>query len=79
MAMVKNTAGEFLKRPYTHVEQKSRLSRLYQFYYKDLLATQISPGCIDARSYPYANYAALLPEPGQYVFKNIERRQRLKD
>jgi len=34
---------------------------------------------MDGRDYPFPNYAALLPEPGHYVFKNIERRQRLRD
>ena len=34
---------------------------------------------MDARDYPYANYASLLPDPGHYIFKNIERRQRLRD
>ena len=34
---------------------------------------------MEARDFPYPNYAALLPEPGHYVFKNIERRQRLRD
>jgi hypothetical protein len=34
---------------------------------------------MDARDYPYPNYASLLPDPGHYIFKNIERRQRLRD
>ena len=50
-----------------------------QFYKKDLMSTQISPGCMEGREFPFPNYAALLPEPGHYVFKNIERRQRLRD
>lgn len=43
------------------------------------MTSQVYPGCMDARSYPYANYASLLPDPGHYIFKNIERRQRLRD
>ena len=44
-----------------------------------MLASQVYPGCKDARDFPYANYASLLPDPGHYIFKNIERRQRLRD
>lgn len=44
-----------------------------------MMATQVYPGCPSAREFPYPNYAAILPDPGHYVFKNIERRQRLRD
>ena len=72
--LILDDVNEFLKRPYTHTEQKQRLNRLIQFYERDLLTSQIYPGCMDARSYPYPNYASILPEPGHYLFKNIERR-----
>ena len=44
-----------------------------------MMTSQVYPGCMDARDYPYPNYASLLPDPGHYIFKNIERRQRLRD
>ena len=61
------------------MEQRTRLPKLYDFYSNELLEHQIYPGSIIPQPYQHANFAALLPEPGNYLFKNVERRQRLKD
>ena len=56
---------EFLKRPYAAHEQTERMSRLCKFY---SMYNQIFP-----------NYIALTPSPAHFLFKNIQRKQRLID
>ena len=52
---------------------------MHAFYERELLEHSSYPGDRNPRPFPHPNYAALVPDPGQHVFKNIDRRQRLKD
>ncbi len=61
--LIYDDPGEFLKRFYAHHESSARLPKVYDFY--------------DKYSQVFANYIAL-PEK-EYMFKNIERKQRLID
>lgn len=56
--------SEYLKRGYRLHESKDRLPRIFQFYEKY------------SRVYP--NYVAL-PQESRFMFKNIERKQKLID
>ena len=55
--------SDFLKRFYAHSESRQRLPRIYEFY--------------DRYSHVFPNYV-VLPE-NKYMFKNIERKQRILD
>lgn len=61
--LIYDDVSEFLKRTYTLVEAKQRLPKIFEFYGK--------------YSKVFPNYV-ILPE-NQYMFKNIERKQRLID
>ena len=63
--LISDDVNEFLKRPYTTEEQRVRMNRLCDFY--------------DQYSQVYPNYITLIPEPANYLFKNIQRKQRLID
>lgn len=77
--LIHDDINEFLKRPYAFFEQRTRLPRLHAFYERELMEHQSYPGDKNPRPFAPPNYAALVPEPGQHIFKNIDRRQRLKD
>ena len=55
--------SDFLKRFYAHDESQQRLPRIYEFY--------------ERYSHVFPNYV-VLPE-NKYMFKNIERKQRILD
>jgi hypothetical protein len=55
--LISDDVNEFLKRPYTTEEQRVRMNRLCDFY--------------DQYSQVYPNYITLIPEPANYLFKNI--------
>ena len=61
--LILDDINEFLKRPYTLKETNSRLPKLCAFY--------------DKYSQVFPNYV-VLPE-SKYMFKNIERKQKLID
>ncbi|CDW89090.1 UNKNOWN [Stylonychia lemnae] len=61
--LIYDDVSEFLKRSYTFAEAKVRLPKIYEFYEK--------------YSKVFPNYV-ILPE-NKYMFKNIERKQRLID
>jgi len=56
--------SEYMKRYYRHDESAERLPRIYSFYAK--------------YSKVYPNYVAL-PRESRFMFKNIERKQKLID
>lgn len=77
--LILDDINEFLKRPYTCNEQPTRFDRLTRFYEKNLIENQVYPGWSGLgdqkpRTHPCPNYAALLPEPACFIFKNVERR-----
>jgi len=55
--LISDDVNEFLKIPYTTEEQRVRMNRLCDFY--------------DQYSQVYPNYITLIPEPANYLFKNI--------
>jgi len=61
--LIYDDVSEFLKRTYTQVEAMSRLPKIYDFYEK--------------YSKVFPNFVIL--EENKYMFKNIERKQRLID
>lgn len=61
--LIYDDVSEFLKRPYTYNEVKARLPKIFDFYEK--------------YSKVFPNFVTL-PE-NKYMFKNIERKQRLLD
>lgn len=61
--MILDDINEFLKRPYTNAEAKTRLPKLCNFY--------------DKYSQVFPNYVTL-PE-SKYMFKNIQRKQKFID
>ena len=61
--LIQDDISEFLKRPYSTSESKSRLPKIFEFYEKY------------SRVFP--NYVSF-PE-NRYMFKNIERKQRMID
>ena len=61
--LIFDDVSEFLKRHYNRSESLQRLPRMFEFYEK--------------YSKVFANYV-ILPE-NKYMFKNIERKQRLQD
>ena len=61
--LIYDDVSEFLKREYTQLEAKVRLPKIFEFYEK--------------YSKVFPNYV-ILPE-NSYMFKNIERKQRLID
>jgi len=61
--LIYDDVSEFLKRPYTGEEAKARLPKIFDFYEK--------------YSKVFPNYV-VLPE-SKFMFKNIERKQRLID
>ena len=61
--LIYDDVSEFLKRSYTTTEAKARLPKIYEFYEK--------------YSKVFPNYVVL--SESQYMFKNIERKQRLID
>ena len=61
--LIYDDVSEFLKRPYTAIEAKQRLPKIFEFY--------------DKYSRVFPNYV-ILPE-SKYMFKNIERKQRVID
>eukprot|EP00350_Pseudokeronopsis_sp_OXSARD2_P012698 CAMPEP_0170552194 /NCGR_PEP_ID=MMETSP0211-20121228/10114_1 /TAXON_ID=311385 /ORGANISM="Pseudokeronopsis sp., Strain OXSARD2" /LENGTH=137 /DNA_ID=CAMNT_0010859769 /DNA_START=1110 /DNA_END=1523 /DNA_ORIENTATION=+ len=61
--LIFDDVSEFLKRFYSKLESIQRLPRMFEFYEK--------------YSKIFANYV-ILPE-NKYMFKNIERKQRLQD
>jgi hypothetical protein len=61
--LIMDDISEFLKRRYSSFETKPRLTKIYEFY--------------DRYSKVFPNYV-VLPE-SKYMFKNIERKQRMID
>lgn len=61
--LIYDDISEFLKRSYNNLEAKQRLPKIFEFYEK--------------YSKVFPNYVTL-PE-SKYMFKNIERKQRLID
>ena len=61
--LILDDISEFLKRRYASLETKPRLTKIYEFY--------------DKYSKVFPNYV-VLPE-SKYMFKNIERKQRMID
>lgn len=61
--LILDDISEFLKRSYANFETKPRLVKIYEFY--------------DKYSKVFPNYV-VLPE-SKYMFKNIERKQRMID
>lgn len=61
--LILDDVSEFLKRSYTNIEAKQRLPKIFEFYEK--------------YSKVFPNYVSL-PE-SKFMFKNIERKQRLID
>ena len=61
--LILDDISEFLKRSYANFETRSRLIKIYEFY--------------DKYSKVFPNYV-VLPE-SKYMFKNIERKQRMID